>query len=204
MFEQFIEYANHFNAGDLILFLVVTGWVGRQIYIFITRALDKHKSRVEESLGEKQEFQKLVSDLADTKNMIETYKKNFDETIVDFDGKFKENDGDITKVRSEVVQLAKAIETYTRSMTLLEERVGKIEKQVELLFKTDKEQTKTFLIDAYNRYVKKDKTIDLLTLQAIENVYNQYLEETGESDEFFTKLMRELRSLPTTREKKGE
>lgn len=204
MFEKFIEYANDFRAGDLILFVIVIGWVGKQVYIAIMNILDKHKSRVVESLGEKQEFQKLVSDLADTKNMIETYKKNFDDTIVDFDEKFKENASDTTKIGAEVAQLAKSIEQYTRSMTLLEERVGKIEKQIQLLFRSDKEQTRTFLIDAYSRYVKRDKVIDLITLQAIENVYNQYLEETGESDEFFTKLMRELRSLPTTREKKDE
>ena len=54
------------------------------------------------------------------------------------------------------------------------------------------------------KYVKKEKSIDLISLQNLENIYNKYLEEDGGKDEFLAKLMKELRDLPTTKNKERD
>ena len=86
-------------------------------------------------------------------------------------------------------------------MKFIEEKISKLESQIGVLITSDVEYIKAYLTDSYKKFVKEKHHIDLISLQNVESLYNRFLQETGVEDEFLSKLMRELRNLPTT---KGE
>jgi predicted nucleic acid-binding Zn-ribbon protein len=96
--------------------------------------------------------------------------------------------------------LEKSIREISPKLQLMEQRIEKLERQIGDLLRSDVDYIKAYITDAYNKYVKEEQHIDLLTLQNVESVYNRLLEETGSEDEFLSKLMRDLRNLPTTKQ----
>ena len=116
----------------------------------------------------------------------------------------KTNNEKSEKIENTLFEFNKLASEYIKKIESLETRVDKMERQIDLLFKSDKEYFRAFILEGYNKYVKAERSIDLVSLQTLESIYNKYLEEDGGKDEFLAKLMKELRNLPTTKEKKRD
>lgn len=208
MFDNLIGYLNNLRFGDVLLFIVTMIWAGLWIKKAVTDVMNKHKESVELEAKNKSEAAALIEDVnkanAEIMIMRDDLDKKFEtvqKTIAEHVKKDNENSEKLENTLSEFNRLAME---YIKKIESLENRVDKMEHQIDLLFKSDKEYFRAFIMEGYNKYVKKEKSIDLISLQNLENIYNKYLEEDGGKDEFLAKLMKELRDLPTTKNKERD
>ena len=208
MFDNLIAYLNNLRFGDVLLFIVTMVWAGLWIKKAVTDVMNKHKESVELEVKNKSEAAALIEDVNKANAEIMTMRDDLDKkfetvqkTISEHIKKDNENSEKLENTLSEFNRLAME---YIKKIESLENRVDKMEHQIDLLFKSDKEYFRAFIMEGYNKYVKKEKSIDLISLQNLENIYNKYLEEDGGKDEFLAKLMKELRDLPTTKNKERD
>lgn len=208
MFDNLIAYLNNLRFGDVLLFIVTMVWAALWIKKAVTDVMNKHKESVELEVKNKSEAATLIEDVNKANSEIMTMRDNLDKkfetvqkTISEHIKKDNENSEKLENTLSEFNRLAME---YIKKIESLENRVDKMEHQIDLLFKSDKEYFRAFIMEGYNKYVKKEKSIDLISLQNLENIYNKYLEEDGGKDEFLAKLMKELRDLPTTKNKERD
>lgn len=203
MLDELVTYLNNLRAGDVLLFIVVVGWVLYQIFTKLIKIKDKHKEHVERSIREKEEYQKLVENLASAQSELEQLKHETNEEF----GKMKadmENhiddasDGNDTIAKA-IDNLQKITDDHEKRVASLEKAIIQMKEQIDLLFKSDKEYFRAYIIEGYNKYVKVEHSISLMTLQGFESMYNKYLSENdNKNDEFLARIMKELRNLPTT------
>ena len=208
MFDNLIAYLNNLRFGDVLLFIVTMVWAGLWIKKAVTDVMNKHKESVELEVKNKSEAATLIEDVNKANSEIMTMRDDLDKkfetvqkTISEHIKKDNENSEKLENSLSEFNRFAME---YIKKIESLENRVDKMEHQIDLLFKSDKEYFRAFIMEGYNKYVKKEKSIDLISLQNLENIYNKYLEEDGGKDEFLAKLMKELRDLPTTKNKERD
>lgn len=88
------------------------------------------------------------------------------------------------------VSLEKKIDKLTE---VFNERIGKIESQLELLTESDMHDIKGWIVDKHHHYVKTG-WIDDFTMDTIEKRYSDYVKENGNS--YVKGLVNELRALP--------
>lgn len=208
MFDNLIAYLNNLRFGDVLLFIVTMVWAVLWIKKAVTDVMNKHKESVELEVKNKSEAATLIEDVNKANSEIMTMRDDLDKkfetvqkTISEHIKKDNENSEKLENSLSEFNRFAME---YIKKIESLENRVDKMEHQIDLLFKSDKEYFRAFIMEGYNKYVKKEKSIDLISLQNLENIYNKYLEEDGGKDEFLAKLMKELRDLPTTKNKERD
>ena len=208
MFDNLIAYLNNPRFGDVLLFIVTMVWAVLWIKKAVTDVMNKHKESVELEVKNKSEAATLIEDVNKANSEIMTMRDDLDKkfetvqkTISEHIKKDNENSEKLENSLSEFNRFAME---YIKKIESLENRVDKMEHQIDLLFKSDKEYFRAFIMEGYNKYVKKEKSIDLISLQNLENIYNKYLEEDGGKDEFLAKLMKELRDLPTTKNKERD
>lgn len=205
LLEKLVTYLNNLRAGDVLLFIIVVGWAGYQMITKLIEIKNKHKEHVEHDVHEKEEYQKLVDNLTSAQEELQTLKR---QTSAEF-GKMKEemeehiddaSDGNRTIIKA-ISDLEKITGEHEKRVSSLEKTITQMKEQIELLFKSDKEYFRAYIIEGYNKYVKKEHSISLMTLQGFESMYNKYLSENdNKSDEFLARIMRELRNLPTSRD----
>lgn len=81
-----------------------------------------------------------------------------------------------------------------KSQEELNETVGKISKQVNILLNSDKDDIKAWLTEKHHYFCYKLGYIDDFNLDCIEKRYSHYKEENGNS--FIADLMEDIRKLP--------
>jgi chromosome segregation ATPase len=203
MLDNIVELFNNWNAGDVILFIVILYTIGVVIFKGIKKILDHNKELVTENIRKEEELTNILSTLQTTRNDLSNLNNQFRTAISDIGTKLENQNtssqDDIADLNNLILTIKEAIALQDPKIEALEEKLLKIEEQISVLINSDVEYIKAYITDAYDRYVTTEKNIDLLTLQNIESVYNHVLQETGEEDEFLAKLMREIRNLPTTK-----
>ena len=171
-------------------------------------ALAKHKESVENEYRERTETATLIEDVNKANEELLNMRTDLDNKILEMQNMINEhvktNNEKSEKIENTLFEFNKLASEYIKKIESLETRVDKMERQIDLLFKSDKEYFRAFILEGYNKYVKAERSIDLVSLQTLESIYNKYLEEDGGKDEFLAKLMKELRNLPTTKEKKRD
>lgn len=207
LFDELVQRLNNFSAGEVVMVLAIAGWVIKSIVVSVINVLKEHKEYVKKDFIKEEEWKDIQEGIKTTKadltNLTEKMTKDMEKLRSEIEEKMKSQDDAESDLNNAIQKVNMFIDEQREGMTKITERVGNIEVQIDLLLKSDAEHIHAYLVDAYNKYVRVEKSIDLITLQNLERVYNKYMEEIrGEGDEFLTKLMRELRNLPTTMEKK--
>lgn len=206
MFDELIGYLNNLRFGDVLLFIVTFIWAGLWIRKAVIDAINKHKESVIVELQNKSEAATLIEDVSKANDEIIKMRNDLNKKFSDvqkiIDEHIEEDNGTSEKLENTLSEFNKLAVEYIKKIESLENRVDKMEHQIDLLFKSDKEYFRAFIMEGYNKYVKTERSIDLVSLQNLENIYNKYLEEDGGKDEFLAKLMKELRDLPTTKNKR--
>lgn len=206
--EELVEYLNHLGAGDVFRFIFIVGSALTGSIAACLKILRAYRKRIETELDDKNFIDTITDSLKKTQDELSSVSDDVKNNI----GKLEEvlhnhlDSADETheKLERAIIEINELLHNQREKVDSMEGCIRKINNQIELLFSSDKEYFKAYIIEGYNRYVKGKGTIDLISLQNLENIYNKYLEEVGgEPDEFLGKLIRELRNLPTTREKKG-
>lgn len=203
LLDELITYLNNLRAGDVLLFIIVISWGGYAVISKLLKIKKLHAEQVTNELHKQEEYQKLVENLAAAQDELGALKK---QTNVEFD-KMKEemeehiddaSDGNIA-VSKAIENLNKITDEHEKRVTSLEKTISQMREQIDLLFKSDKEYFRAYIVEGYNKYVKQEHAISLMTLQGFESMYNKYLSENdNRDDEFLARIMRELRNLPTT------
>lgn len=203
MLDQLVSYLNNLRAGDVLLFIIVVVWAGCQVASKVTEIKDKHRKSVENDLQKREEYEKLVENLKTAQEELDALKQStqteferMKTQITEHAQNTSEEDG-ITENALEA--LKDATDKNEQRIIALERAISAVKEQVDLLFKRDKESVHAYILEGYNRYVKKEHSISLITLREYEHMYNRYLSENeNQNDEFLARIMRELRNLPTS------
>lgn len=207
-FDELIGYLNNLRFGDVLLFLVTFIVTGKWIIKAVKNAMEKHKESVVLEVKSKSEAAALIEDVNKANNEIIRMRNDLDQKFSDvqktIDEHIKKDNENSEKLENTLSEFNRLAVEYIKKIESLENRVDKMECQIDLLFKSDKEYFRAFIMEGYTKYVKTEKCIDLVSLQNLENIYNKYLEEDGGKDEFLAKLMKELRDLPTTKHKERD
>lgn len=206
MLDEIVGFFSQFNVnlGEVIMGLFCLGVIGKTFYEESKKILDNHTHHIEHSLKKREEFEALVNELSDTKTELDQMKSDLEDKINEVMEILPNYQSSYDQIEQTVHDMCDAIQAHSQAISALENKLTKIQQQIDVLFVTDTEYVRAYIIEGHSKYVKEQKQIDLLTLQNLENIYNRYLVEGGANDEFLSKLMRELRNLPTTREKKKE
>lgn len=191
-----IDWLNNFNAGSALLVVLALGTaaitVGRKLWKLTKDA----KALVESNLKKKEEYQNVLSDVEAIKQDITALKTNSAEVME----KIKNSSLYSTEVDESLKRAITAAEEmaskHTTAISKIEQDILTMQGKINLLFASDKEFCRSYIIDAYSKYVGEEHAIGLLALQNIEGMYNRYKDEHGE-DEFLGKMVREMRNLPT-------
>ena len=208
MLDNLVGYLNNLRLGDVLLFCVTIVWAGWMVVKAIRDGLAKHKETVENNYKQRSEAATLIDDVSKVTKEVEEMRNDLDVKLSEMqkviDEHVESNKDEDDKIKESLSEFNKLATEYIKKIGSLEARVEKMEKQIDLLFKSDKEYFRAFIMEGYNKYVKAEHSIDLISLQNLENIYNKFIEEDGGKDEFLAKLMQELRNLPTTKEKKRD
>lgn len=184
--------------------MIVIGWVGYQLVTKLIAVKNKHREIVERDLLKKEEYDRIVENLAKAQAELEELKtqtsSDFDKIKDDMSEHIDGADTDHIAMSTAIKNLELLVEKHDMRVTSLEKSIAHMREQIDLLFTCDKEYAKTFILEGYNKYVKKEHSISLVALQGLESIYNKYLSENSNTnDEFLARIMRELRNLPTSR-----
>lgn len=93
----------------------------------------------------------------------------------------------LSEYQKQVTRTLKDVDSIYRS-------IEEVKADVKLLIDSDREDIKSYIVQAYNEFVIEKKCIDANSLEALEKRYQYYTKEHGNG--FITALMEELRGLP--------
>lgn len=208
MLDNLIGYLNNLRAGDVLMFVITCVWTILLVRKTIIDALAKHRESVENEYRDRSETATLIEDVNKATQEVEKMRNDLDTKLLEvqktIDEHIQIDEDESEKIETALSEFNKLANEYIKKIESLETRVEKMEQQIDLLFKSDKEYFKAFILEGYNKYVKVEHSIDLISLQNLENIYNKFIEEDGGKDEFLAKLMHELRNLPTTKDRKRD
>lgn len=205
MFDELVGYLNNLRAGDVLIFICVVGYVIVTVTKYAMKVRKMHRDAIVEDINKDTEYTNLVNGLSKTQEELKLLKENIGgrfQTIQEkLDREMQESSGGDEVLQSAVKELEEVVAENDARVRTLETTVEHIREQIELLFRSDKEYFKAYIIDGYNKYVKEEHEIPLIALQTLESIYNKYLNDNdSQNDEFIARIMKELRNLPTSRD----
>lgn len=208
MVDELVGYLNLLGAGDVLKFILVIGSALGGSIAACSKIMRVYKKHIEERLKESDNMETITTSLKETQTELASVQADINNNIDRLEQVLHSHldsaDETHEKLEQAILEMNELLHNQREKIGSLEGCIDKMSSQIELLFSSDKEYFKAYIIEGYNQYVKHDGKIDLLPLQNLESIYNKYLEEMdGQPDEFLGKLIRELRNLPTTKEKKG-
>ena len=204
MFDTIVGYLHNVNAGDALMFLASVAFAGTWIYKWVRKVIEGHRNVVESDLKKKEEYKNLIQTVDTIKEEFVEFKKtansSFDEIKKVLDKVGTESDEGDEALGNKVKTVHENVNKHAEQLATLESNVSKLTKQVNSLLKNDKDFCRTYIAEGHSTYVKEKHAIGLVTLQALESMYNDYIKLLGpnEQDEFTAKLMNDLRNLPTS------
>jgi chaperonin cofactor prefoldin len=201
--NQIADYLNKWRGGEILLILVGCYTVIKKGYIAIKKVMEWNRSTVKRDLDKQAQIEGILTDITTLKQEMDSLSNDFNTYKGIVDNRLTESNASASSgyedMNKSFVDLERSIEEMTPKIDLMEKKIEKLDRQIADLLRSDIEYVKSYITEAYNKYVKDEQCIDLMTLQNIESVYNRLLAESGTEDEFLAKLMRELRNLPTTK-----
>lgn len=183
---EVIQFLDQFNLGSAIQFLIgVCGCLG-SAYVFV-----RHETKKIKEKGSQETLEALAN--TEEKKQLEEYGNRID---------FLENDLSTLQegVKKEATIYQEMAEKLHRIDTL-EQEIKVVKKEIIDLLTSSVSINRSLILQVYNRCVINEKTIDLMSLQNVEKLYDNYLAEVKDGgDEFINKIMSEIRDLPTRSE----
>lgn len=207
MDDRLINLFNEIGAGTLIATIISLVGFGYLIYKaikVIREHIVKDVIHEEEDKKDKKDLQTVISKIEDLGKDIDgmhdevnknttTLKNYVDQKYNMLVAREEGNEKHINELKDRLNEQEHRIEQH-------QQNVSQINENIKILLDSDKQTISAYLIGEHEKYVKKEKEIDLLALQNIEDAYRNYLrEDKNGGDPFIEKIMREIRSLPTKR-----
>lgn len=163
MFDELVGYLNNLRAGDVLIFICVIGWVIVTVTKYIMKVKKMHRDAIVEDINKDTEYTNLVNGLSKTQEELKLLKENvggrFQIIQEKLDREVQESSGGDEVLQSAVKELEEVVAETGARVDTLETTVEHIREQIELLFRSDKEYFKAYIIDGYNKYVKEEHEI---------------------------------------------
>jgi seryl-tRNA synthetase len=179
--------------------VVVIGWAATKVWTPLNKLREKTRDNVKNDINKTEEHQKILTDIKTVKQECIELQEATQKLSTEFKSLTENSTSDDGK-------LANSIQSITQLISDQDTRIGKIESNVRVILDTvdeicaaDGEVLHAYLTEQYEKYVISEKKINLITLQNIEKLYNRYQSAVGE-DEFITRVMNEIRALPTSKD----
>lgn len=206
--DQIAEFLDQWSAGYIFLIIVGVYTVAKKLYEIIKKITNQTEEQVTKKIKDSEKIDGILTDITSLKTEIDKISNDVDNYKGIIDGKLKEiiknsseNSDEFIKSLDEIKNTLMIIDPKVK---ILEDKISKLESQINVLITSDVEYIRAYITDSYKKFVKELHHIDLMSLQNVESIYNRFLQETGSEDEFLSKLMRELRDLPTTKDDSHE
>ena len=206
--DQIAEFLDQWSAGYIFLIIVVVYTVVKKLYEIIKKITNQTEEQVTKKIKDSEKIDGILTDITSLKTEIDKISNDVDNYKGIIDGKLKEiiknsseNGDEFIKSLDEIKNTLMIIDPKVK---ILEDKISKLESQINVLITSDVEYIRAYITDSYKKFVKELHHIDLMSLENVESIYNRFLQETGSEDEFLSKLMRELRNLPTTKDDSHE
>ena len=206
--DQIAEFLDQWSAGYIFLIIVGVYTVVKKLYEIIKKITNQTEEQVTKKIKDSEKIDGIITDITSLKTEIDKISNDVNNYKGIIDGKLKEiiknsseNGDEFIKSLDEIKNTLMIIDPKVK---ILEDKISKLESQINVLITSDVEYIRAYITDSYKKFVKELHHIDLMSLQNVESIYNRFLQETGSEDEFLSKLMRELRNLPTTKDDSHE
>lgn len=206
--DQIAEFLDQWSAGYIFLIIVGVYTVVKKLYEIIKKITNQTEEQVTKKIKDSEKIDGILTDITSLKTEIDKISNDVNNYKGIIDGKLKEiiknsseNGDEFIKSLDEIKNTLMIIDPKVK---ILEDKISKLESQINVLITSDVEYIRAYITDSYKKFVKELHHIDLMSLQNVESIYNRFLQETGSEDEFLSKLMRELRNLPTTKDDSHE
>lgn len=206
--DQIAEFLDQWSAGYIFLIIVGVYTVAKKLYEIIKKITNQTEEQVTKKIKDSEKIDGIITDITSLKTEIDKISNDVNNYKGIIDGKLKEiiknsseNGDEFIKSLDEIKNTLMIIDPKVK---ILEDKISKLESQINVLITSDVEYIRAYITDSYKKFVKELHHIDLMSLQNVESIYNRFLQETGSEDEFLSKLMRELRNLPTTKDDSHE
>ena len=206
--DQIAEFLDQWSAGYIFLIIVGVYTVAKKLYEIIKKITNQTEEQVTKKIKDSEKIDGIITDITSLKTEIDKISNDVNNYKGIIDGKLKEiiknsseNGDEFIKSLNEIKNTLMIIDPKVK---ILEDKISKLESQINVLITSDVEYIRAYITDSYKKFVKELHHIDLMSLQNVESIYNRFLQETGSEDEFLSKLMRELRNLPTTKDDSHE
>lgn len=214
--DEIANFLNNFKLGTSIQIIIICGSFFFAVMHWLKKEIDQIKQKgVEETLDEiektgkekkLEEYKKTIDSLQEKITKISddfnAFKESIHDEVIETDGKIDTSKLSTANLHKETLErieeIMEGIHTFEKKVDTIEKQLKSMNEYITMLMNSDIGTHKSWIIHEYNRCVKDDREIDLISLQNIENIYRLYLDEVGDGgDEFVTKLMHEIRNLPT-------
>lgn len=206
--DQIADFLDQWSAGYIFLIIVGVYTVVKKLYEIIKKITNQTEEQVTKKIKDSEKIDGILTDITSLKTEIDKISNDVNNYKGIIDGKLKEiiknsseNGDEFIKSLDEIKNTLMIIDPKVK---ILEDKISKLESQINVLITSDVEYIRAYITDSYKKFVKELHHIDLMSLQNVESIYNRFLQETGSEDEFLSKLMRELRNLPTTKDDSHE
>ena len=206
--DQIAEFLDQWTTGYIFLIIVGVYTVAKKSYEIIKKITNQTEEQVTKKIKDSEKIDGIITDITSLKTEIDKISNDVNNYKGIIDGKLKEiiknsseNGDEFIKSLDEIKNTLMIIDPKVK---ILEDKISKLESQINVLITSDVEYIRAYITDSYKKFVKELHHIDLMSLQNVESIYNRFLQETGSEDEFLSKLMRELRNLPTTKDDSHE
>lgn len=183
---EVIQFLDQFNLGSAIQLLIGIATCLGSAYVFV-----KHETKKFKEKGSQETLEKLAN--TEEKKQLEEYGARINSL-----------ENDLSTLHEGVkkeVSIYQEMEEKLHRIDTLEQEVQVVKKEIIDLMTSSVSINRSLILQVYNRCVINEKTIDLMSLQNVEKLYDNYLAEVKDGgDEFINKIMSEIRDLPTRSE----
>lgn len=217
--SEIIEFLDNFKFGSALQFLVlwvtlfisVIAFIKKQIKGIKEKGSEETLSNLEEKEREDQlesyktSIEKMEKELGSITSDLNSFKASIHDELQNFDVILNKNNTSSKELHQETIKtisdIASTIKKFENRVKNSELKVESMNKTIEILISSDIGSHKAWIVHEYDKWVKREGSIDLMSLQNIENIYRLYLDEVSDGgDQFITKLVQEIRNLPTKKE----
>ena len=171
-------FLDNIGLGTGLAIFIAFGILFGKVYSNYRKLLDERKRIDRDELMREQEEDSL-------KTTVENAVKQIHDLGVHLES-----------ISSNLEELATLVRTHDRTLDEMQNSIVTMTSKIQILVESDIESFESYIIEEYDRFVRKDKCIDMLSLQKIENIYSLYKKEIGDDeDEAVRKLIKAIREL---------
>lgn len=189
MESEALNILNNIGFGSAIAVIVFVGG----LILSIKKALQKHDEKIRESV-------QTESENTEYKNTVEKISTLLDQVVADqksmktqLDSITKTIESDRKETDDVDAKLEQRMDSYEDTLKDVSMKVDATLDKFDLLIESDKETMKAFIIGQFKE-AQKDKCVDWLVMESIEQIYKTYLAENGDS--FIRSIIVEMRTMP--------